>query len=175
MERGLVHLYSGDGKGKTTCAMGLALRAAGRGKTVVVAQFLKGSDSGERAALARLKEVTLLEVPEQVKFSSAMDEGERQEAAGRFRALLTQAEEAARTGRGQLVVLDEVCAAITAGLLPVEAVTDFLDSRPAEVEVVLTGRRPGPELMRRADYVTEMRKISHPYDEGVAARAGIEY
>lgn len=175
MERGLVHLYCGDGKGKTTCAMGLALRAVGRGKTVVIAQFLKSEDSGERIALSGLKGVTLLKLPDRMKFSFAMDEGERRQAAQRFLELMEQAERAVRAGQGQLVVLDEVCAAVSSGLLPLERVTAFLDGRPAETEVVLTGRKPAPELMARADYVTEMRKVAHPYDSGVDARLGIEY
>ena len=175
MERGLVHLYCGDGKGKTSCAMGLALRAAGRGMRVVVAQFLKGADSGERRSLARLPGVTLLEVPEQVKFSFAMNEAERLEASGRFQALLEQVEELARSGACELAVLDEVCAAVNTGMLPLERVVDFLDHRPQGVEVVLTGRDPARELAERADYWTEMVLRKHPYQQGIAARPGIEY
>ena len=175
MEHGLVHLYCGDGKGKTTCAMGLALRALGRGRTVTVAQFLKSADSGERAALSALKGVTLLDVPPQMKFSSAMNQQERRQAAADFSRLLEQAAQAVRSGAGQLVILDEVCAAINAGLLPLSGVTAFLDGRPEDTEVVLTGRNPAPALMSRADYVTEMVKITHPYDSGVPARPGIEF
>ena len=127
----MVHLYCGEGKGKTTAAMGLALRMAGRGKRVVVAQFLKGADSGERYALAMLPQVTLLPLPERVKFSFQLTPEEREAEQVRYLAL--------------------------AG------------------EVVLTGRDPDPALVGRADYITEMGKLRHPFDLGTAARPGVEY
>lgn len=175
MEQGRVHLYCGEGKGKTTCAMGLALRALGRGMEVTVLQFLKSEDSGERLALAQLPHVHLVPVPKQMKFSRAMNEEERRWAAAEFAQMMDVAERAADGEAGRLVVLDEVCAAVNAGLLPLERVTEFLDHRPPETEVVLTGRNPSAELMERADYITEMKKLAHPYDKGVAARRGIEY
>ena len=152
----MIHLYCGDGKGKTTAAMGLALRMAGRGKPVVIAQFLKGADSGERYALSLLPKVTLLPAPEPIKFSFQ----------------LTQAEAAARKEACGLLVLDEVCAAVNTGLLPLERVLACLDR--VSCEVVLTGRDPVPELWERADYITEMEKLRHPYDRGIAARPGVE-
>ena len=102
----MIHLYHGNGKGKTTAAMGLALRMAGRGRPVVIAQFLKGADSGERPALARLPQVTLLPVPERVKFLFAMTEEERQQEARRARELLARAKQAAAYPNCGLVVLD---------------------------------------------------------------------
>ncbi len=171
----MVHIYCGDGKGKTTAAMGLALRAAGRGWGVVVAQFLKGEDSGERRALACVPGVVLLPLPERVKFSFQMDEGERQEAAERFAALCDRCRALAAAGEVRMVILDEVCAAVNTGLLPLERVLALLDSLPAETEAVLTGREPHPALLARADYVTEMKKIRHPYEKGVRARSGIEF
>lgn len=175
MEQGRVHVYCGEGKGKTTCAMGLALRALGCGMEVTLIQFLKSEDSGERRALAQLPHAHLIPVPEQMKFSFSMNEEERQWAAARFAQMMDEAEAAAHGGTGQLVVLDEVCAAVNSGLLPLERVTRFLDCRPPETEVVLTGRNPSAELTRRADYITEMKKLAHPYDKGIPARRGIEY
>ena len=175
MEHGMVHLYCGDGKGKTTCAMGLALRAIGRGERVVIAQFLKDGDSGERMALTGLEGVTLLDVPAEMKFSSAMNEAEKQAAAIQFIQMMDQVEEAVHAGTCGMVILDEVCAAVGTGLLLLKRVEDFLDHRPEGTEVVLTGRNPAPALMKRADYVTEMKKIAHPYDAGIPARRGIEY
>ena len=160
----MVHLYCGEGKGKTTAAMGLALRMAGRGKRVVVAQFLKGADSGERYALAMLPQVTLLPLPERVKFSFQLTPEER------------EAEQARTLGAQPdcgLLVLDEVCAAVNTGLLPLEEVISCLDR--AAGEVVLTGRDPDPALVGRADYITEMGKLRHPFDLGTAARPGVEY
>lgn len=171
----MLHLYHGDGKGKTTAAFGLALRALGRGQTVAVIQFLKGADTGERFALARLPGVTLAEVPETVKFTFAMTEEERQEAALRCEAYCVQALALARAGKARLLILDEVCAALSAGLLEPERVLALLDALPPETEAVLTGRNPPEALRRRADYETEFVKRKHPYDHGAAARAGVEF
>lgn len=171
----MLHLYHGDGKGKTTAAFGLALRALGRGRTVAVVQFLKGADSGERLALAQFPGATLVEVPERVKFSFAMTEEDRREAAVRYEGYCAQALALAQAGKAQLLILDEVCAALSAGLLPSERVLALLDALPAETEVVLTGRNPPPALRERADYETEFLKHKHPYDRGISAREGIEY
>ena len=168
----MIHIYWGDGKGKTTAAMGLALRMAGRGRPVVIAQFMKGQDSGERAALALLPHVALLEVPAQVKFSFSLTAEEFQAEAARSRRLLEDAAALARQSGGGLLVLDEVCTAVEAGLLPLQAVLDCLDI-PAEA--VLTGHRPHPALLERADYITYMKKVRHPYDRGISARSGVEF
>lgn len=169
----MIHLYHGNGKGKTTAAMGLALRMAGRGRPVVIAQFLKGADSGERPALARLPQVTLLPVPERVKFLFAMTEEERQQEARRARELLARAKQAAADPNCGLVVLDEVCDGVNAGLLPLAELLSLLDC--AKAEVVLTGRDPAPELIARADYVTRFQKEKHPFDRGIPARTGVEF
>ncbi len=167
----MIHLYCGNGKGKTTAAMGLALRAAGRGERVVIAQFLKGADSGERYALAKLPQVELLPLPEQVKFTFQMDEQERLEASRRCRALLDEARERAKDCF--LLVLDEACAAVNSGLLPLGELLDCLDS--LSCEIVLTGRDPAPQLLERADYITQMEPLRHPYQRGITARKGIEW
>lgn len=167
----MIHLYCGNGKGKTTAAMGLALRAAGRGERVVIAQFLKGTDSGERYALAKLPQVELLPLPEQVKFTFQMDEQERLEASRRCRALLDEARERAKDCF--LLVLDEACAAVNSGLLPLEELLDCLDNLTCEI--VLTGRDPAPQLLERADYITQMEPLRHPYQRGITARKGIEW
>lgn len=167
----MLHLYCGNGKGKTSAAMGLALRAAGRGKRVVIAQFLKGADSGERLALAQLPQVTLLPVPDTVKFSFRMTEEERQAEARRYQDLLEQIRREARDCF--LLVLDEACAAVNTGLLPLDDLLSCLDS--LECEVVLTGRDPASQLVERADYITSMEPIRHPFARGVTAREGIEF
>lgn len=167
----MIHLYCGNGKGKTTAAMGLALRAAGRGERVVIAQFLKGADSGERYALAKLPQVELLPLPDQVKFTFQMDEQERLEASRRCRALLEVARERAKDCF--LLVLDESCAAVNSGLLPLEELLDCLDNLTCEI--VLTGRDPAPQLLERADYITQMEPLRHPYQRGITARKGIEW
>ena len=169
----MVHLYYGDGKGKTTAAVGLALRMVGRGRSVVIAQFLKGADSGERSILAQLSGVTLLPVPERVKFSFQLSPEERELEQARSLHLLQKAEEASKSRNCGLLILDEVCAAVNTGLLPLQEVLACLDR--VTCEVVLTGRDPAPELQNRSDYLTEMVKRRHPFDLGSAARLGVEW
>ena len=166
----MIHLYCGNGKGKTTAAMGLALRAAGRGERVVIAQFLKGADSGERYALAQLPQVEL-PLPRQVKFTFQMGEQERLEASQWCRTLLEVARE--RGKNSFLLVLDEACAAVNSGLLPLKDLLDCLDNLTCEI--VLTGRDPAPQLLERADYITQMEPLRHPYQRGITARKGIEW
>ena len=168
----MIHIYWGDGKGKTTAAMGLALRMAGRGRPVAIAQFMKGQDSGERAALAHLPNVTLPDIPHEVKFSFALTQEEFRAEADRSLHLLEEAAALARRPGWGLLVLDEVCTAVETGLLPLQAVLNCLDT-PAEV--VLTGHHPHPALLERADYITHMEKVRHPYDQGISARTGVEF
>ena len=169
----MLHIYCGDGKGKTTCAMGLAVRAAGHGRKVVVAQFLKGSNSGERAVLAGLPNVNCLPVPETIKFIFMMNDQEKAEARTEMTGSFHQAVELSKNC--DLLVLDELCGAISTGMVTLEDVLSFLDNRPETLEVVITGRDPAPELQERADYITEMCKRKHPFDKGLNAREGIEW
>lgn len=170
----MLHIYCGDGKGKTTAAFGLAARWAGRGGKAVIAQFLKSADSGERYALAHVPGVELLPAPEKVKFVFAMDAAEKAAERERCLALLHETAERLAAGCG-LAVLDECCGALSTGLLTLAEVENFLDRCPPETEVVLTGREPPETLLERADYITEMRKLRHPYDAGKTARLGVEW
>ncbi len=169
----MLHIYCGDGKGKTTCAMGLAVRAAGHGRKVVVAQFLKGGNSGERAILESLPNVNCLPVPETIKFIFMMDEQEKAATRAETTASFQNAVELSKNA--DLLVLDELCGAISTDMIPLDVVLSFLDNRPEQLEVVITGRDPAPELQERADYITEMKKIKHPFDKGVNAREGVEW
>lgn len=169
----MIQIYCGSGKGKTTAAVGLAVRAAGRGLRVVFAQFLKSGNSGERTVLAGLSGVNLLEVPQTMKFTFAMNEEERQAESLRQTELLRRA--VGLAGEADVLVLDELCAALNSGMVPLEEVTALLDSRPEGLEVIITGRDPAPALVDRADYITEMKKIRHPFDKGIRARQGIEW
>lgn len=171
---GLVHLYCGDGKGKTTAAVGLAVRHSGRGGKVVFAQFLKDGTSGECRVLARLG-VTVLAANPVGKFSFRMTEEEKAETAAALGRTFDAATGFAVRERATLLVLDEICAAVNCGFLPEKTLTEFLESRPDSLEVVLTGRDPSENLQVHADYITEMKKRRHPFDEGVAAREGIEF
>ena len=171
---GLVHLYCGDGKGKTTAAVGLAVRHSGRGGKVVFAQFLKDGSSGECRVLAKLG-VTVLAANPVGKFSFRMTEEEKAETAAALGRTFDAATGFAVRERATLLVLDEICAAVNCGFLPEKTLTEFLESRPDSLEVVLTGRDPSENLQVHADYITEMKKRRHPFDEGVAAREGIEF
>lgn len=175
MSLGLVHVYTGDGKGKTTAALGLMLRAAGRGIPAVLVQFLKGGPSGELDSLERLPGVTVLRGKAGTSFAAAMSRGEREAAKDLHDRNLRRGAELARRGDCGLLVLDEVMAALKHGLLEEGLLRDLLESPPAGVELVLTGRDAPGWLLERADYVTEMKKMRHPYDRGIAAREGIEY
>lgn len=166
----MLHIYHGDGKGKTTAAMGLALRMAGRGKRVVIAQFLKSEDSGERFALACLDGVELLSLPDSLPFTFAMTQEQLEQERVRYVQLLGQLEE--RSACADLLVLDEVCDAVDFGLVELDTVLSLLDGYKGEA--VFTGRQGQPELLERADYVTRMEKQKHPFDRGIEARVGVE-
>ncbi len=178
---GYVHIYCGDGKGKTTAALGLALRAAGRGIPSVICRFLKNEDSGEIRSLSRIPEIEVIPGDRSYGFSWQMTPEEKAEAAryytSQFEKACGRAKELALSRGEELVLLvfDEAAAAVNGGFLPLGDLTDFLDSRPENLEVVLTGRNPDPGLISRADYVTEMKKEKHLFDRGIAARKGIEY
>ena len=170
---GMIHIYTGDGKGKTSAAVGLAVRMAGRGKTVTVARFLKTEDSGEVEGLRRLEQVTVIPLEKSFGFVWNMTKEEKQEAAAYYRTIWEQAEQAGRDGT-DLLVLDELMAAWKYEFVDRERVLFFLRHLPKGLEVVLTGRDAPGELEDMADYITEMKKIRHPFDRGVAAREGIE-
>lgn len=166
----MLHIYHGDGKGKTTAAMGLALRMAGRGKRVVIAQFLKCEDSGERFALARLDGVELLPLPDCLPFTFELTPEQLERERKRYADMLVRLED--MRDEADLLVLDEVCDAIDAGLVELDAVLSLLDG--CKGEAILTGRQGQVELLTRADYVTRMEKQRHPFDRGQTARVGVE-
>jgi cob(I)alamin adenosyltransferase len=171
MERGFVHLYTGDGKGKTTAAAGLALRAAAAGRRVYIGQFVKDMEYGEMRLLRqRCPEVKVERYGEGCFIDRPPGPADK-EAALRG---LERAGEALASGAWGLVILDEITIALHCGLLSTEAVLALLDRRPAPVELVLTGRYAPQELIARCDLVTEMREIDHYYRRGVLAREGIE-
>lgn len=174
MDNGLIHVYCGDGKGKTTAAFGLALRAAGAGFNVMIVQFLKSGETGEVTALAKLPEVRILRSQKQFGFSFAMTDAQKHECEAVHTEMLRHGIAAAETGAVDLLILDEIIAAYNLNLVDREALLAFLRHKPESVEVVLTGREPAAELAELAHYISEIRKIKHPYDQGIKARPGIE-
>ena len=174
MDTGLIHIYCGDGKGKTTASLGLVLRCAGRGGTILFAQFLKGRPTGELAALKALPHVTVLRSKAILKFTFQMTEVEKQATCEAQTALLQTVRDFCKKHHPDLAVCDELVGACALGLVPESQVINFLKEKPAHTEVVLTGRNPSPALLDLADYVSEIKKIKHPFDRGIAARIGIE-
>lgn len=172
---GCVHIYCGDGKGKTTAAIGLAVRAAGRGKKVLIVRFLKTDDSGEVPALRCIPGITVLPCDRAFGFVSRMTPAVREEAAGYYCRRFETACRMAVEESYDLLILDEMMASCKYQMVPEKAVADFLRQRPPELEVVLTGREPSGQLLACADYVSEIRMEKHPFTRGVAAREGIEY
>jgi cob(I)alamin adenosyltransferase len=170
VKKGLVHIYCGEGKGKTTAALGLILRASGRGLKVCIVRLMKDNDSGELNSIERLEGVHVIKAPEKLKFVWLMSEEEKLEYKNKIMDML---EEAAKRD-WDLLVIDEACSAVSTGLLELDYLLNLIKNKPEGSEIVLTGREPRPELLELADYVTEMKKIKHPFDRGVGARTGIE-
>ncbi len=171
--QGKIHIYYGDGKGKTTAATGLSVRAAGAGKKVCFVQFLKDGCSSEIGILKTLPGIEALCVPLNFGFTYTMDEKTRAEAARAYTALLSEA--CKKAENVDLLILDEVLPALCASLVPQKELLAFLQEKPEELEVVLTGNTPMKALFALADYITEMKKERHPFDTGTAARCGIEF
>ena len=176
MNQAMIHVYCGDGKGKTTAAIGLCIRALGRGWPVVVSQFLKGSNSGELPVLRTLSGCHVVEAPTaSTKFVFQMTEEEkavyRSQVQRHFRDTVAAVKE---TG-AKLLVMDEVLDAVAMEMLSDQELADFLKERPADLEVVMTGRAPTPCVEPLCDYITRMTKIRHPFDKGQNARIGVEF
>ena len=172
MERGLVQVYTGNGKGKTTAALGLALRAVGNGLNVLMVQFMKGTSSGELEAARRLSPfLTIIKAGrEGFIFKGEVDPVDLKMAEEGF--LL--AKKAIEDREYDIVILDEINMAVDFGLIPLSDLLQLVDSKPVTVELVLTGRNAKPELLEKADLVTEMVERKHYYAKGVPARKGIE-
>ncbi|NOS36033.1 MAG: cob(I)yrinic acid a,c-diamide adenosyltransferase [Deltaproteobacteria bacterium] len=177
MKKGLIQIYTGEGKGKTTASIGLAVRAAGQGKRVLFVQFFKEDDvqSGEKEIFRN--QISQIELIRSNVRHPMFTKGRTNEAALRASIEDTFKTVRERIGEGgvDLLVLDEMNSVLSGGWIPVEEMEEFLRGRPEGLEVVLTGRDAPVELVKMADYVTEMLKIKHPFDEGVKARKGIEF
>ncbi|MFQ5442453.1 MAG: cob(I)yrinic acid a,c-diamide adenosyltransferase [Thermodesulfobacteriota bacterium] len=179
VKKGLVHIYTGEGKGKTTAAIGLAVRAAGHGLKVLFVQFFKedSAPSGEKLFIEKAGDPGMEILRSNCKHpfftGSSTDE---EEVRGAINSTFELVKKRVAEGKGiDLLVLDEIMAVVNGGWIGLDSLSDFLDNRPVGLEVVLTGRNAPPELVRTADYVTEMLKIKHPFDRGVPARRGIDF
>ena len=179
LEKGLVQIYTGEGKGKTTAAFGLALRAAGHGNKVLIYQFLKpGSlDTGERKALDVQSvgiEVQSLDVDWDMS-KSFRDEKVLAKTRIAIKKTLRQIAKAAKQRDYDCIILDEIVYCVSKGLAESEDIKKIIKQKDRHVEIVMTGRGAGRELIAMADLVTEMKKVKHPFDKGIKARRGIEF
>jgi cob(I)alamin adenosyltransferase len=173
MEKGLIQVYTGAGKGKTTAAIGQAMRACGHGLKVIMIQFMKGKiNYGELKTAQSLPNFSI----EQYGLPTFVEKGNPSEEDLRLaQEGFARAKETIRSGEFDLVILDEINVAVDYGLLPLDEVLKLMKERPPTVELILTGRYAHPQIARMADLVTEMVDIKHHYDRDVQARKGIEY
>ncbi len=172
----MIEIYCGDGKGKTTAAVGLAVRAAGHNIRVLFIQFMKGGSSGEISVLKNIPNISVFYTPVFYGFVKNMSDDEKAEMLGHYTELLKKAEcEIKEAGNEKIVlILDEVIHACNFDLLDENELIKIMDNIGESTELVLTGRNPSEELVKRADYISEIKKIKHPFDRGITAREGIE-
>ncbi|MBU4601566.1 cob(I)yrinic acid a,c-diamide adenosyltransferase [bacterium] len=172
MIKGLIQVYTGDGKGKTTAALGLALRAAGRNMKVLIVQFMKKWDYGELHSVKLIPNITLETFgTKEFVFKGKAKKIDYEEAEKAF----SFGADAMQSGNYDIVIFDELNMALYYELLDLKEVIQRIKRKPDNVEVVITGRRAPKEIIEIADLVTEMKEIKHPYQKGIEARRGIEY
>lgn len=175
IKNGLVHVYYGDGQGKTSAAVGLAVRACGSGCKVLYVQFLKNCRSSELKALGMLAEgIEVLTPKPCMKFFFQMSEQEKQQTAEEQNACFQTAVDKARSGQYHMLVLDEAMDAVNLGLIDREDFLGFLRNRPASLEIAITGHTMLDGLPELADYISKISKEKHPYDRGIKARVGVD-
>jgi cob(I)alamin adenosyltransferase len=176
MKKGQIHIYTGDGKGKTTAALGLALRSLGAGQKVAIIQFMKRANYSEHKAIKKFKLPILIKSFGIGYYKILGDNKPKSNHLKAARKALMSAQELIKSKKYDLIILDEINVAIDFGLIGVNDVIDILvTNNGVPVTVILTGRRAHPKLKKIADLVTEMKKIKHPFDKGLKAQKGIEY
>lgn len=172
---GLIHIYCGDGKGKTTAAVGLALRGAGHGMRVHFIQFLKNGESGEISVLKKINGISVAYCDRNYGFFSSMTEKDKGDITECHNRMLGESIKLAEKGLTDMLILDEFNAAYNYGLLDKKAAEDFIFNKPEHIELVLTGRNPDSKFIEISDYVSVISAEKHPFEKGIAARKGVEY
>lgn len=172
---GLIHCCCGDGKGKTTSALGLALRFAGAGGKVYIVQFLKGAESGELNILDQLDGITVLRNERDLGFVFQMTEEQKEQCRKMHNENLNKALASVRFGQCGLLILDELTYAYDMDLIDKKLIEELFIHKPEPLELVVTGRDPAPLFTDNADYISEIKAVKHPFDKGIPARRGIEY
>jgi cob(I)alamin adenosyltransferase len=174
MTKGLIHIYCGDGKGKTTASVGLGIRAAGNDMNVLIARFLKNNKSSELNILNKIPNIDIMPFDKDFGFSFKMSEKAKTEAKNAYSDLLNKTFEKANNNNYDLLILDEIIATSNLGFVDEDVLAEYLKNKADILEVVMTGRDPSKRLIEIADYVSEIKKIKHPFDCGISARKGIE-
>ena len=169
---GYLHIYCGDGKGKTTASIGLAIRAVGSGMKVLFVQFFKNKHSSEISVLESIDHITCLHAEQSFGLYKNMNPQQKMEAKKCYEALLTEA--ISKSLNYDMIILDEIISAYSYEMVNQQELTSFL-TKNHHLEIILTGRNPENELVELADYVSEIHKVKHPYDKGKQARKGIEF
>jgi cob(I)alamin adenosyltransferase len=170
-DKGYIQLFTGNGKGKTTAAIGAAIRAAGDGKTVFIGQFVKGMHYSELESLKLIPQIQV----QQFGLDCFIIKKPAQKDIDAAQKGLETVTDVIKKNSYNMVILDEICIALHYKLLPIKAIVKLLNEKPTEMEIILTGRDASKELIKKADLVTEMREIKHYYNEGIQARKGIEF
>lgn len=174
MEKGLIEVYTGDGKGKTTASVGLGVRAAGRGFKVLMTQFLKDNDTGELLSIEKIPNFDMFFGEPVKKFFKFMTDSEKNAVIDEHRERFKEVTEKAKNENYDVLIMDEIIASVNLGIINIDSLMKFLESKPMSLEVVLTGREPDKRILDIADYVSEIKAIKHPYQNGINARIGIE-
>lgn len=175
MKDGLMHLYYGDGKGKTTAAIGLAVRAAGAGKKVLFTQFMKGGKTSELESLEKISGITVLRSEKEFPFYSQMTAEQREEQSQVHNEILDAILTAFQREDFEVLILDEITYPYIWRLMDCRKFRNLLAVIKGKAEIVCTGRNPDSIFLENADYITEMKMVRHPLEKGIAAREGIEY
>jgi cob(I)alamin adenosyltransferase len=174
--KGLIHIYTGDGKGKTTAAVGLGVRACGQGLKVLMVQFLKAMPTGEINALKALEPgFSICRGTSLKKFTFEMNDEEKSKTAAEQQDMLEYAASEAAAGTWDMIILDEAFGAVSSGMLSKESLIKLIERKPKNMELVLTGRNAPAEIIAAADYVSVIKAVKHPSDKGTGARKGIEF
>ncbi len=171
----MIHLYCGNGKGKTTASVGLALRWAGTGRKVYFFQFLKNGNSSEISILKNISGIILKSCTPCNKFTFRMNDDEKKEVCRFHNEMLNEISDIIRNESDIMIVLDEFIGAYNKGMFDKELAENIIDMVNEKSEVILTGREPSDYFIGKADYVSEIKEIKHPYQKGITARYGIEY
>lgn len=172
---GLIHIYCGNGKGKTTAALGLAMRASGAGMKVHIVQLIKGCDTSELSSIAQLSNITVVRPQKNYGFTCSMSEADKSEITICHNEMLSEAYKKMCGGEFDMLIIDEFFAGYNRGLIDISLAEKIVFEKSESCELVLTGRNPPEKFIAAADYVSEITAVKHPYENGIAARKGIEF